>query len=115
MCPRCEGLGTVVDIDIDELIDLDRTIDEGPVRFSQFRPGVYRWKRFAYCGLFDRSVPLRDYTAEQMHQFLYADQMTLPNPDPEFPRTAKFDGVVTRMRDVFVKNRPAKLSAQVKD
>ncbi|RLP69914.1 ATP-binding cassette domain-containing protein [Mycetocola reblochoni] len=113
MCPRCEGLGHVVDIDIDELIDLDRTIDEGPVRFSQFRPGVYRWKRFAYCGLFDRSVPLRDYTDEQMRLFLYADRVKLTDPDPRFPKTARFDGVVTRLRDVYIKNRPASLSAQV--
>ncbi|MFT3662564.1 MAG: excinuclease ABC subunit UvrA [Gordonia sp. (in: high G+C Gram-positive bacteria)] len=113
MCPRCEGLGVVVDIDVDALLDLDKTIDQGPVRFSAFRPQTYRWKRFAYCGLFDRNTPLRDFTDEQMRQFLYADQMKLPNPDPEFPKTAKFDGVVTRMRDVYVKNRPANMSAQV--
>ncbi len=65
MCPACEGLGTVVDIDVDELIDPEKNIDEGPVRFSQFRPGVYRWKRFAYCGLFDRKKPLKDYTEEE--------------------------------------------------
>jgi len=39
MCPHCEGLGTVVDIDVEELIDPQKTINEGPVRFSQFRPG----------------------------------------------------------------------------
>ncbi|MFT3715075.1 MAG: excinuclease ABC subunit UvrA [Gordonia sp. (in: high G+C Gram-positive bacteria)] len=113
MCPRCEGLGTVVDIDVDTLIDLDKSINEGPVNFSQFRPQVYRWKRFAYCGLFDRDMKLRDYTPEQMDQFLYADQMKLPDPDPEFPKTAKFDGVITRMRDVYIKNRPATMSAEV--
>ena len=64
MCPTCEGIGTVVDIDVDELIDPEKTINEGPVRFSQFRPGVYRWKRFAYCGLFDRDKPMKDYTPE---------------------------------------------------
>ncbi|MFT4199359.1 ATP-binding cassette domain-containing protein [Gordonia sp. (in: high G+C Gram-positive bacteria)] len=112
MCPTCEGLGTVVDIDVDELIDPEKNIDQGPVRFSQFRPGVYRWKRFAYCGLFDRSKPLKDYTPEEMDLFLYADQLKLPDPDPEFPQTARFDGVVTRMRDVYVKNHP-KTSASV--
>lgn len=114
MCPECEGIGTVVDIDVDELIDPEKSINEGPVRFSQFRPGVYRWKRFAYCGLFDRDKPLKDYTEEEMRLFLYADQMKLPNPDPEFPKTAKFDGVITRMRDVYVKNHP-KVSAQVRE
>ena len=115
MCPRCEGLGTVIDIDVDALIDPEKSIDEGPVNFSQFRPRVYRWKRFAYCGLFDREKPLKDYTDEQMQQFLYADQMKLPNPDPRFPKTARFDGVVTRMRDVYVKNRPEKISASVRE
>ncbi|MEW1903767.1 excinuclease ABC subunit UvrA [Streptomyces sp. NPDC086147] len=113
MCPDCEGLGTVVDIDVDELIDPEKNIDEGPVRFSQFRPGVYRWKRFAYSGLFDRKKPLKDYTEEERNLFLYAEQLKLPDPDPRFPKTARFDGVVTRMRDVYVKNRPAKISPQV--
>ncbi|MFT4306935.1 MAG: excinuclease ABC subunit UvrA [Microbacterium sp.] len=115
MCPECEGLGSVVDIDVAELIDPEKNIDEGPVRFSQFRPGVYRWKRFAYCGLFDRKRPLKDYTEEEMDLFLYADQLKLPDPDPRFPKTARFDGVVTRMRDVYVKNRPTKISAQVRE
>lgn len=114
MCPTCEGIGSVVDIDVDELIDLDKTIDEGPVRFSQFRPGVYRWKRFAYCGFFDRTKPLRDYTAEEMDLFLYADAVKPTDPDPRFPATARFDGVVTRLRDVYVKNRPAKISKKVR-
>ncbi|HMR48044.1 MAG TPA: excinuclease ABC subunit UvrA [Arachnia sp.] len=115
MCPRCEGLGTVVDINVDALIDPEKNIDEGPVRFSQFRPGVYRWKRFAYCGLFDRKKPLKDYTGEEMDLFLYADRLKLPDPDPRFPKTARFDGVITRMRDVYVKNRPDKISAQVRE
>ncbi|SJM53742.1 excinuclease ABC subunit UvrA [Gulosibacter sp. 10] len=115
MCPRCDGLGTVVDIDLDELIDPEKSIDEGPVRFSQFRPGVYRWKRFAYCGLFDRRKPLKDYTEEEMRLFLYAEQLKLPAPEPEFPKTARFDGVVTRIRDVYIRNRPEKMSAAVRE
>ncbi|MFD0262390.1 excinuclease ABC subunit UvrA [Kitasatospora indigofera] len=112
MCLACEGLGVVRDIDVDALLDLDRSIDMGPVRFPAFRPGTYRWKRFAHCGLFDRSKPLRDYTAQQMHDFLYADGMKLPNPDPQFPKTARFDGVVTRMRDVYIRNPPASRSKE---
>ena len=115
MCPTCEGLGTVYDIDLDALIDPEKNIDEGPVRFSLFRPGVYRWKRFAYAGLFDRQKPLKDYTDEEMRLFLYADQLKLADPDPRFPQSARFDGVITRMRDVFLKQRPVKMSAQVRE
>ncbi|MCX0242180.1 excinuclease ABC subunit UvrA [Streptomyces drozdowiczii] len=115
MCPECEGIGTVVDIDPAELIDPEKSINDGPVRFSLFRRGGYRWKRFAYSGLFDRDKPLKDYTDEEMDLFLHAEQLKLPNPDPEFPKTARFDGVITRMRDTFVKNHPTKISAQVRE
>lgn len=107
-CPRCEGLGTVVDIDADELIDPTKNIDEGPVRFSMFRPGTYRWKRFAYCGFFDRQKPLGDYTPEELDLFLYAEEVKPVDPDPRFPASGRFDGVVTRLRDVYVRRRPEK-------
>ena len=115
MCPICEGLGTVYDIDLEALIDPEKSIDEGPVRFSLFRPGVYRWKRFAYAGLFDRQKPLKEYTAAEMDLFLYADGLKLTDPDPRFPQSARFDGVITRMRDVFLTQRPVKMSAQVRE
>ncbi|KJL46166.1 UvrABC system protein A [Microbacterium hydrocarbonoxydans] len=114
MCPVCEGLGTVYDIDEEKLLDPEKSIDEGPVRFSIFRPGVYRWKRFAYSGLFDRSKPLKDYTAQEREQFLYADKLKLENPDPRFPQTARFDGVITRMRDVYFTQGRSKMSASVR-
>jgi excinuclease UvrABC ATPase subunit len=115
MCPICEGLGTVYDIDLEALIDPEKSIDEGPVRFSLFRPGVYRWKRFAYAGLFDRQKPLKEYTAAEMDLFLYADGLKLTDPDPRFPQSARFDGVITRMRDVFLTQRPVKMSAHVRE
>src|SRR5690606_17370345 len=29
MCPACEGLGRVSDLDIDQLVDVDRSLNEG--------------------------------------------------------------------------------------
>lgn len=114
-CPLCEGLGTVVDIDVNELIDKTKSIDEGPVRFSMFRVGSYRWKRFAYCGFFDREKRLEDYTPEEMDLFLYAEEVKPVDPDPRFPASGRFDGVVTRLRDVYVRRRPEKISKEVRD
>jgi hypothetical protein len=39
MCPDCEGLGRAAAIDVDALVDRDRTLREGPVDFPNFRPG----------------------------------------------------------------------------
>lgn len=97
-----------IDVDVDEPIDPEKSIDEGPVRFSMFRPGVYRWKRFAYSGLFDRSKLLKDYSPAEMELFLHADRLALDHPDPRFPQSARLDGVITRMRDVYLRQGSAK-------
>jgi excinuclease UvrABC ATPase subunit len=33
MCPECEGLGRASSIDVDALLDRDRSLDEDPIRF----------------------------------------------------------------------------------
>ena len=38
-CPECTGLGTSMVLDEDSLFDLDRSIAEGGILFSQFSSG----------------------------------------------------------------------------
>ncbi|MDT7599531.1 MAG: hypothetical protein QOK26_1608, partial [Pseudonocardiales bacterium] len=53
MCPRCAGLGTVRSVDLDELLDSDRSLNQGPIRFPTFQVGGWTWRIFADSGLFD--------------------------------------------------------------
>jgi excinuclease UvrABC ATPase subunit len=115
MCPRCEGLGTVVDIDVERLVDRDRSLDEGAIRFSTFAPGSYRWKRYVHAGLFDRATPLRDYRADEWDTLLHARDLTPPHPDPEFPRTATFLGVLPRFRRDYLEGGHSGVPQRVRD
>jgi excinuclease UvrABC ATPase subunit len=115
MCPRCEGLGAVVDIDVERLVDRDRSLDEGAIRFSTFAPGTYRWKRYVHSGLFDRSTPLRDFSADEWHTLLHAEEMTPPDPDPEFPRTGTYLGVVPRFRRDYLAGGHSKVPQRVRE
>ncbi|ADB32614.1 ABC transporter related protein [Kribbella flavida DSM 17836] len=71
MCPGCEGLGKSTEIDLDELVDRDRTLNEDAIKAPGFGVGTWYWQLFAQSGLFDPDLPLRDYPAEQWQQFLY--------------------------------------------
>ncbi len=115
MCPRCEGLGSVVDIDVERLFDRDRSLDDGAIRMSGFAPGTYRWKRYVHSGLFDRSKPLRDYRPGEWDTLLHADELTPPNPDPEFPRTATYIGVVPRFRRDYLAGGHSKVPQRVRE
>ena len=70
MCPRCEGAGRIDDIDLDELVDWDKSLNEGPIKLADYAPGKWYWQIFAESGYFDNDKPLRDYAPAERHQFL---------------------------------------------
>lgn len=97
-CPRCEGLGTVTELDIHKLVDFDKCLnDEDVIHFPTFTTGAWRWKRYAYSGLFDLDKKIRDYSREELDLFLYSPQIRLKNPPSNWPKSAKFEGIYPRM------------------
>ncbi len=97
MCPECEGLGSVRRIDADALLDPALSLDEGAIRLRVFAPGSWRWKRYVHAGLFDRAKPVGDYTAEERELLLHAVDLRLTDPEPGFPVSGVFEGVVPRI------------------
>ncbi|MCE5090432.1 ATP-binding cassette domain-containing protein [Staphylococcus devriesei] len=104
MCETCSGLGYVEDIDLNELLDYDKSLNEDAIKFPSFRPDSWRGKRYLYSGLFDNDKKLKDYTKEEMDTLLYTEPTKLKNPPSNWPRTAKFEGLIHRFRRSFLLN-----------
>ena len=104
MCPTCQGLGYVEDIDLNELLDYDKSLNEDAIKFPSLRPDSWRGKRYLYSGLFDNDKKLKDYTKEEMDTFLYTKPKKLKNPPDNWPKTAKFEGLIHRFRRSFLLN-----------
>ncbi|PNZ69382.1 excinuclease ABC subunit UvrA [Staphylococcus croceilyticus] len=104
MCETCSGLGYVEDIDLNELLDFDKSLNEDAIKFPSFRPDSWRGKRYLYTGLFDNDKKLKDYTKEELDTFLYTEPTKLKNPPSNWPRTAKFEGLIHRFRRSFLLN-----------
>ncbi|MFF2544812.1 ATP-binding cassette domain-containing protein [Kitasatospora sp. NPDC058063] len=74
MCPRCEGRGTVSDIDLTQLYDDGKSISEGAFTIpgwktdSWWTVGVY-----ANSGFLDPDKPIREFTEQEMRDFLYRE------------------------------------------
>lgn len=110
MCPACEGLGTVHDIDLDELLDDALSLNEGAIRFPTFAPGTYRWKRMVHSGLVDPDEPLSQLPRDVLHTMLYAENLPLTDPDPEYPKSSNFDGVIPRLQNSYLRKTPSRLT-----
>ncbi|GAA2728891.1 excinuclease ABC subunit UvrA [Streptomyces nogalater] len=71
MCRHCEGLGRVADIDVDQLVDRERSLNEGAITVPGYAVGSWNWQIFAESGLLDPDLRLRDYSPDQWHDLMH--------------------------------------------
>jgi excinuclease ABC A subunit len=102
MCPACEGLGTQAVIDTGQLLDLDKSLNQGAIRFYTFAPGTARWKRYVHSGLFDNDRKLSRYTANEMDLLLNPQDLALKNPQPGWPMSSKYEGLLPRFKRMYL-------------
>jgi excinuclease UvrABC ATPase subunit len=102
MCPRCQGLGKIDEIDLERLFDRRLSLNQGAIRFSAFAVGGFRWKRYVASGLFDNDKPLKDYTAEEWHTLVHAEDVPITKPGPGWPPSSRYEGVLPRIRRNFL-------------
>lgn len=115
-CPRCDGLGEVTELDIHKLVDFNKCLnDEDVIHFPTFTTGAWRWKRYAYSGLFDLNKKIRDYSKEELDLFLYSPQIKLKNPPANWPKSAKFEGIYPRMYRSIITTKEGKRQQKVLD
>ncbi len=73
MCPRCEGIGEVSDIDLDELYDRDKSLAEGALTIPGYVVDGWYVKIFTESGFVDPGKKIRDYSETERHDFLYKE------------------------------------------
>ncbi len=115
-CPRCDGLGEVTELDIHKLVDFDKSLnDEDTIHFPTFGYGLWRWKRYAYSGLFDLDKKIKDYSPEELNLFLHSPQIRLKNPPSNWPKSAKFEGLFPRMYRSIITTKEGKRFQHILD
>ena len=113
-CPRCSGLGEIRELDIHKLVDFDKSLnDEDTIHYIAFGKGGWRWIRYAHSGLFDLDKKIRDYTPEELDLFLYSPQIKLKDPPANWPKTAKYEGLIPRMYRSIINSEEGLLHAAV--
>jgi excinuclease UvrABC ATPase subunit len=74
MCPRCEGRGTVSDIDLTQLFDDSKSLAEGAITIPGYTvDGFWTVRPFTESGFLDPDKPIRKYTKKELHDFLHRE------------------------------------------
>jgi len=110
MCPVCEGLGRTTEFTLDELVDREKSLNQGPIRAPGFSVDSWHWQLMAQSGLFDPDLPLKDYPPEAWHQFLYQEPMKI--------RVGKsnltFEGLVTKLKRQYLSKDPQSMQSHAR-
>ena len=113
-CPRCSGLGEIRELDIHKLVDFNKSLnDEDTIHYIAFGKGGWRWIRYAHSGLFDLDKKICDYSAEELDLFLNSPQIRLKNPPSNWPKTAKYEGLIPRMYRSIINSEEGLLHSAV--
>ncbi|ACU72078.1 ABC transporter related [Catenulispora acidiphila DSM 44928] len=73
MCPRCEGRGSVSDIDLAELYDESKSVNDGAITVPGYSGGGWNSRLYAESGFFDPDKPVKKFTKKELHDFLHRE------------------------------------------
>ena len=73
MCPRCEGRGAVSDIDLAQIVDETKSLDEGAIMVPGYTADGWMVKGFSQSGFYPGDKPISQFTEKQRHLFLYGE------------------------------------------
>jgi excinuclease UvrABC ATPase subunit len=82
MCPRCEGRGAVNDIDVTQLYDDSKSLNEGALTIPGYSMEGWYGRIFNGCGFFDADKPISRFTKKELHDLLHKE-----------PTKIKVDGI----------------------
>src|SRR3984957_1322800 len=77
MCPRCEGRGSVSDIDLTQLYDDSKSLSEGAFTIPGYTAGGWNYRLYSESGFVDPDKPLRNYTKKELHDLLHHEPVRM--------------------------------------
>src|SRR2546430_11880347 len=71
MCPRCSGMGTASDVDLAQLYDESKSLNQGAITVPGYTADGWSTRMFSETGFLDPDKPIRDYGERELHDFLH--------------------------------------------
>jgi excinuclease UvrABC ATPase subunit len=76
MCPRCEGIGSVTDLDLTQLFDESKSLSEGAINVPGYSGG-WNHRLYSSSGFFDPDTPIRKFTKKELQDFLHHEPVRM--------------------------------------
>ncbi|MFN8169581.1 MAG: excinuclease ABC subunit UvrA [Candidatus Nanopelagicales bacterium] len=102
MCSRCEGRGSVNDLDLSQIYDENLSINEGAITIPGYSMDGWYGRIYGGCGFFDADKPVKRFTKKELDALLYKE-----------PTKIKVDGINLTYEGLVVRLQRSMLSKDI--
>lgn len=96
-CETCNGLGFEISVDLDKLIDYDKSLNEGAIRHRTWKVDSRYFNIEKVSNLFDMDKRIKDYSEEEIYNLLYKESTVLSQESFGIVQNYSHEGIVTRL------------------
>jgi excinuclease ABC A subunit len=111
MCPRCEGRGTVSDIDLTQLYDDSKSLSEGAITVPGYKGGGWNHRLYSESGLYPPDKPIRAYTEKELHAFLHHEPVRMKIAGINMT----YEGLVPRIQKSMLSKDPEGMQPHIRE
>ncbi|MGW0807697.1 ATP-binding cassette domain-containing protein [Nonomuraea sp. NPDC002799] len=111
MCTRCEGRGTVSDIDLTQLYDDSKSLSEGAFTIPGWKSDSFWTVRvYAESGFVDPDKPISKYTKKELNDFLYKEPVKVKVDGVNLT----YEGLIPKVQKSFLAKDPESLQPHIR-
>jgi excinuclease ABC A subunit len=109
MCPRCEGMGAVSDIDLTALYDDDKSLNDGALIVPGYSMDGWYGRLFEGMGL-PMDKPIAKFTKKQLDTMLYAEPTKIKVEGVNLT----FEGIIPKIQKSMLSKDPEAMQPHVR-
>lgn len=102
MCTECEGIGKKLTVDMDMILDKNKSLNEGAILLSGFGVGSWHWKLFTESFFFDNDKKIIDYSEKELNKFLYGEAEKI-KIDEVGTMNLTYEGLIVKFNRLYLK------------
>lgn len=104
MCPRCEGMGTVNDLDLSQIFDETKSLNEGAITVPGYTKDGWMVRTYSESGFLNPDKPIGKFTKKEREDFLYKEPVKIKAKGIN----VTYEGLIPKLqKSFFSKDRDA--------
>jgi len=115
MCPHCHGLGKQIQVDVNMLLDKEKSIFEGAIIYPCIQVGSWFWREIVAIDLFDVHQKIKDFSEAELHKLLYTEPIPITRSHGAGTYSKTYEGIARKLEKAILEKAEDEVPDEQKD